>query len=695
MEATLIQALHSARLTRREIQSLAARLPSSDEELNRLIDSLITSADDNGATVLAYAMISSGRIIEARRLPEWLPLINDLNGAATVALSAKGETVESLLTAVDSGMMGWEREGVSLMIAAWICLHREPKRELPATLFPKARMLARDIGGDNPAMLALYALARLTGDKGLQHVLEDQCAPPPADGIDAILEYLVEKLCAEPLYFLPEQMDRVIQTDGPLRRAAPKVGRNDPCPCGSGKKYKKCCFEKDQERLHHSTEIAGLTNDELEAMPEPFLTRERLENMRAPKLARLRIEMVPQFLQGLMLERLCLFRMTPVLLQAWEKVGRRPDLLNAWGECVDQAAQAGNRELVQRLVDLHGEPLHEFSLPFNAKLLLVQDQPKELLRLIEEGCRKTLEIPGDYAAFDAAFGLAEINLPGLATVVARGAAAVTNPYDAETLLDLIGKIRDRLNLPPEDPADWILDRHYELPEEIDESTREDLANAQRQIAAASAESNRLRTQLAETRAQLERQERLAARGKAAQNATPSAPVSAAGDASVEQLRNRVNELKSALKERHAERNALRRELNTVMAEAADLREKTSSSTGDAKAPLDPDHEEEALSAEESTPLQPLRLPVFPARFFQTLESFPENVSRSAMSLIGELAAGEPSAFVGMRRLRLHHEICRVRLAKDYRLLFKLHRETLEILDLINRRNFERWLKTLG
>jgi hypothetical protein len=23
----------------------------------------------------------------------------------------------------------------------------------------------------------------------------------------------------------------------------PKVGRNDPCPCGSGKKYKKCCWK--------------------------------------------------------------------------------------------------------------------------------------------------------------------------------------------------------------------------------------------------------------------------------------------------------------------------------------------------------------------------------------------------------------------------------------------------------------------
>ena len=24
-----------------------------------------------------------------------------------------------------------------------------------------------------------------------------------------------------------------------------KVGRNDPCPCGSGKKYKSCCMDKD------------------------------------------------------------------------------------------------------------------------------------------------------------------------------------------------------------------------------------------------------------------------------------------------------------------------------------------------------------------------------------------------------------------------------------------------------------------
>ncbi|MDR0289456.1 MAG: SEC-C domain-containing protein, partial [Treponema sp.] len=27
-------------------------------------------------------------------------------------------------------------------------------------------------------------------------------------------------------------------------RSGPKTGRNDPCPCGSGKKYKHCCYGK-------------------------------------------------------------------------------------------------------------------------------------------------------------------------------------------------------------------------------------------------------------------------------------------------------------------------------------------------------------------------------------------------------------------------------------------------------------------
>ena len=38
----------------------------------------------------------------------------------------------------------------------------------------------------------------------------------------------------------------------PVRNASKKVGPNDPCPCGSGKKYKKCCMQKDKVADHNN-----------------------------------------------------------------------------------------------------------------------------------------------------------------------------------------------------------------------------------------------------------------------------------------------------------------------------------------------------------------------------------------------------------------------------------------------------------
>lgn len=35
---------------------------------------------------------------------------------------------------------------------------------------------------------------------------------------------------------------KVPPTQKQMSRKPPKVGRNEPCPCGSGKKFKKCCY---------------------------------------------------------------------------------------------------------------------------------------------------------------------------------------------------------------------------------------------------------------------------------------------------------------------------------------------------------------------------------------------------------------------------------------------------------------------
>ena len=57
--------------------------------------------------------------------------------------------------------------------------------------------------------------------------------------LDGVLRQIGEKS------FFDRKDDKLYYVDGvPLDEpytAEPKVGRNDPCPCGSGKKYKKCC----------------------------------------------------------------------------------------------------------------------------------------------------------------------------------------------------------------------------------------------------------------------------------------------------------------------------------------------------------------------------------------------------------------------------------------------------------------------
>ncbi len=44
-----------------------------------------------------------------------------------------------------------------------------------------------------------------------------------------------------------QQQKRKLQVQKTVYNDKPKAGRNDPCPCGSGKKYKNCCWDKDHQ----------------------------------------------------------------------------------------------------------------------------------------------------------------------------------------------------------------------------------------------------------------------------------------------------------------------------------------------------------------------------------------------------------------------------------------------------------------
>lgn len=61
-----------------------------------------------------------------------------------------------------------------------------------------------------------------------------------------------------------------------------RVGRNDPCPCGSGKKYKKCCAGKTGMQKYNTRVISSgsTTNDKVASLmgkkiPKPAQEEEK------------------------------------------------------------------------------------------------------------------------------------------------------------------------------------------------------------------------------------------------------------------------------------------------------------------------------------------------------------------------------------------------------------------------------------
>lgn len=63
--------------------------------------------------------------------------------------------------------------------------------------------------------------------------------------------------------------------------------------------------------------------------------------------------------------------------------------------------------------------------------------------------------------------------------------------------------------------------------------------------------------------------------------------------------------------------------------------------------------------------------------------------------LGQIAGGEPAGFVGARRLNVCEDITRQRIGSDYRLLYRLLPDRVQVVTLINRRDLDRTIKSLS
>lgn len=78
-----------------------------------------------------------------------------------------------------------------------------------------------------------------------EHDPDPQMRPPPipSEKREELLQTMIASLTHIYRYFEPHRRALASMPDHlPMRRDGPKVGLNEPCPCGSGRKYKHCCL---------------------------------------------------------------------------------------------------------------------------------------------------------------------------------------------------------------------------------------------------------------------------------------------------------------------------------------------------------------------------------------------------------------------------------------------------------------------
>jgi preprotein translocase subunit SecA len=94
-----------------------------------------------------------------------------------------------------------------------------------------SRLFDEMLSGIRDKVTDMVFKARLTAESEMQSVYQvSQAVHEQLSGYD----HLAQDMAAQQQAGQPQKAETIV-------RAQPKVGRNDPCPCGSGKKYKKCC----------------------------------------------------------------------------------------------------------------------------------------------------------------------------------------------------------------------------------------------------------------------------------------------------------------------------------------------------------------------------------------------------------------------------------------------------------------------
>lgn len=581
-------------------------------------------------------------------------------------------------------------------------------------------------------LFALYLAVRLTREYGvepepaarmlrkLEHCEAVSFDPTAGPGLSAVRLLLTEGVdafdagaafmeFAQTLEeILPEHAQRPPSSLGaPVRRAVPKLGRNDPCRCGSGKKYKKCCFDKDQKLRSDASEFEGITRSSLIENPGQVDDYRLIYQMRLFELRRIdpsNLNATQLIAAARRAQEFHAWELAMGMLKALEQRNDKaaPFDPRHYEDLLYEVLRSGDLAFARRLREEIPEPqLHDRR---GAKLQFALLESTASFEILEEyGCQALSASDGGVGTplQDLFFAVVE-HYPALGTILGRALLASDQEYFDEALvLDVIRRARMKLDLEPwgdvaESLVDWVEDR-----ESLRRRERKDSEQGERvkeQLRAMRKELDRKRHELRDQEQQVTRLSQELAQAEKAHrdqdDGTRQAPPVKDERSAQEReeilarLRTQVGNLKAEIGEQQRERRRLRTEL-------AEER-KRASAASEGNPPIAAARPAQEAAAESPRPLGKILIPEYASAFSKHCAELSPQVAADALQAIGDFAAHDAGIWrktKPLERLRDHY---RIRIGIDYRLLLRWKAgDSLRILDIIPRGELEAWIKRHG
>lgn len=499
-------------------------------------------------------------------------------------------------------------------------------------------------------------------------------------------------LTAAALDRLPADETETVGEAFTVRRVASKVGRNDVCPCGSGKKYKKCCAEKDAAREKNPSLVAGYTRDELLRAGAADLGPKELAALPPHDLPRLDRGRLSIAALGALVKRCLELAAWDLLVDAATTlVGHAEVSADARRRHVDEVAAPllahGRITGVRAIVEAAGLSVDDL-IPADALALALDAAPT--LDRVEAYARASLRDEASHSDLELPHVLRP-RWPALAVLLARGTLDPQRADDSRAMLELIEEVRDRLDLPPIDAATDLYEMQVQA-QRTDDREQRALRRAEREAQRAREELDALRRRIDDSQKRTaEAEQRLREQESALRAVDESASGDDARDDERRRLRARIEELKALVAEGNEERRTMRATLERAepgKPEKKGARPTTSASpsasTSPAAEPADAPEPGDAASRPRG-----VHVPVFGKDVERFLRDAPPRVAHDALVAVAELAAGDELRWGEVKQLARPTVVAYSgRIGIHYRLIFRLEPGRLLVDEIVHRKDLE-------